>query len=75
MKSDDHGNIDVEDLKSKAESNKDHLAALMVTYPSTYGVFEEAIKTIVDIVHGFGGQVYMDGANMVRSISYVVVRS
>ena len=64
VKSDDNGNIDVADLKAKAEANKANLAALMVTYPSTYGVFEEEIKTIVDIVHGYGGQVYMDGANM-----------
>lgn len=60
----DGGIIDVNDLKEKAEKHKDNLAALMVTYPSTYGVFEEAIKEICDTVHGHGGQVYMDGANM-----------
>ncbi|GAB4314144.1 MAG: aminomethyl-transferring glycine dehydrogenase [Bacteroidales bacterium] len=64
VKCDDKGNIDVEDLKQKAEKYSDTLAALMVTYPSTHGVFEEAILEIVDIVHKSGGQVYMDGANM-----------
>ncbi len=58
------GNIDVADLKEKAELHKDNLAALMVTYPSTHGVFESAIKQITDIIHINGGQVYMDGANM-----------
>jgi glycine dehydrogenase len=58
------GNIDVTDLKAKAEKHRDHLAALMVTYPSTHGVFEEAIKEICAITHQHGGQVYMDGANM-----------
>lgn len=61
---DDKGNIDVSDLKNKAEANKDNLAALMVTYPSTHGVFEESIKEICRIIHQYGGQVYMDGANM-----------
>ncbi|MFN5114339.1 MAG: aminomethyl-transferring glycine dehydrogenase [Ignavibacteria bacterium] len=61
---DENGNIDLADLKEKATAHKDHLAALMVTYPSTHGVFEEAIKEICDIVHEYGGQVYMDGANM-----------
>lgn len=64
VKCDEHGNIDVNDLKAKAEANKDNLAALMVTYPSTHGVFEEAILEIIDIIHKNGGQVYMDGANM-----------
>jgi len=58
------GNIDVADLKAKAEQHRDHLAALMVTYPSTHGVFEESIQDICAIVHSNGGQVYMDGANM-----------
>jgi glycine dehydrogenase len=58
------GNIDVDDLKAKAEKHQHELAALMVTYPSTHGVFEEAIKDICDIIHYYGGQVYMDGANM-----------
>jgi glycine dehydrogenase len=58
------GNIDIEDLKAKAEKHQHELAALMVTYPSTHGVFEEAIKDICDIIHYYGGQVYMDGANM-----------
>lgn len=63
-KSTEKGNIDVEDLREKAIKYKDNLAALMVTYPSTHGVFEKAIKEIIDIVHDNGGQVYMDGANM-----------
>jgi len=64
VKTDASGNIDVDDLRQKAEANKEHLAALMVTYPSTHGVFEEAIREIIDIIHQNGGQVYMDGANM-----------
>ena len=63
-KSTEKGNIDVEDLREKALKHKDNLAALMVTYPSTHGVFESAIKEIIQIVHDNGGQVYMDGANM-----------
>ncbi|MCF4102235.1 aminomethyl-transferring glycine dehydrogenase [Gillisia sp. M10.2A] len=58
------GNIDLEDLKEKALQHKDNLAALMVTYPSTHGVFESAIKEITKLIHDNGGQVYMDGANM-----------
>jgi glycine dehydrogenase len=61
---DEQGNVDVTDLKQKAEQHKDHLAALMITYPSTHGVFEESIMEICKIVHDNGGQVYMDGANM-----------
>ncbi|MHC5010250.1 MAG: aminomethyl-transferring glycine dehydrogenase, partial [Planctomycetota bacterium] len=61
---DEHGNTDFEDLKKKAEANKDHLAALMVTYPSTHGVFEQEIREVCDLVHAYGGQVYLDGANM-----------
>jgi glycine dehydrogenase len=61
---DDHGNIDVEDLKAKAEKHSQELSALMVTYPSTHGVFEEAIQEICAVIHSHGGQVYMDGANM-----------
>ncbi|MBL3657047.1 aminomethyl-transferring glycine dehydrogenase [Fulvivirga sediminis] len=61
---DDKGNIDVSDLKAKAEEHKDELSALMVTYPSTHGVFEEEIMEICEIIHEHGGQVYMDGANM-----------
>jgi glycine dehydrogenase len=67
---DDKGNIDVADLKAKAEANKDKLAALMVTYPSTYGVFEERIKEICQIVHDNGGLVYLDGANMNAQVGY-----
>jgi glycine cleavage system P protein (glycine dehydrogenase) len=61
---DARGNIDVADLRAKAESHKDTLAALMVTYPSTHGVFEGSIKEVCRIVHAQGGQVYMDGANL-----------
>jgi glycine dehydrogenase len=61
---DDKGNVDVEDLKAKAAEHAASLAALMVTYPSTHGVFEEAIRDICAIVHAHGGQVYMDGANL-----------
>ena len=63
-KCDEKGNIDVTDLKEKAELHKDNLACLMVTYPSTHGVFETAIKEITQLIHDNGGQVYMDGANM-----------
>ncbi|WP_179354502.1 aminomethyl-transferring glycine dehydrogenase [Winogradskyella vidalii] len=63
-KASDNGNIDVEDLKAKAELHKDNLSALMVTYPSTHGVYESAIKEITQLIHDNGGQVYMDGANM-----------
>ena len=63
-KSTEKGNIDVNDLREKAILHKDNLAALMVTYPSTHGVFESAIKDITQIIHDNGGQVYMDGANM-----------
>lgn len=58
------GIVDIDDLKAKAEKHKDNLAALMVTYPSTFGVFEENIKDICELIHNMGGQVYMDGANM-----------
>jgi glycine dehydrogenase len=59
-----NGNVDVTDLKTKAAAHGERLAGLMITYPSTHGVFEEAIKEICDVVHQHGGQVYMDGANM-----------
>lgn len=61
---DSKGNINIEELRKAAETNKDHLAALMVTYPSTHGVYEEGIDEICKIIHDNGGQVYMDGANM-----------
>ncbi len=64
VKCDDQGNIDVEDLKAMAEKHSDNLAALMITYPSTHGVFEASVKEVTAIVHKHGGQVYMDGANM-----------
>ncbi len=64
VKSDAEGHIEVDDLKAKAEQYKETLGGLMVTYPSTHGVFEESIRDICNIVHEHGGQVYMDGANM-----------
>jgi glycine dehydrogenase len=64
IKCDEHGNVDINDLKEKAETHKDNLAALMVTYPSTHGVFEEKITEICELIHNNGGQVYMDGANL-----------
>lgn len=64
IKCDEHGNVDIDDLKEKAETHKDNLAALMVTYPSTHGVFEEKITEICELIHNNGGQVYMDGANL-----------
>ena len=63
-KATNEGNIDVDDLRAKAEEHKENLAALMVTYPSTHGVYESAIREITSIIHENGGQVYMDGANM-----------
>jgi len=65
-----NGNIDLSDLMKKAEQNKDTLAALMVTYPSTHGVFEEDIKQMCDLVHQYGGLVYMDGANMNAQVGF-----
>lgn len=64
VKCDEKGNIDIDDLKTKATEHKDDLSCLMVTYPSTHGVFEEAIQEICATIHQYGGQVYMDGANM-----------
>lgn len=64
VKCDEYGDIDLNDLKQKAEQYKDRLSALMVTYPSTHGVFEEEIKEMCEIIHHYGGQVYMDGANL-----------
>ncbi len=64
VKCDEKGNVDLDDLRAKAQANAETLSALMITYPSTHGVFEESIREICDIVHDSGGQVYMDGANM-----------
>ena len=64
VKTDENGNVDVEDLEQKAVKHAPNLAALMITYPSTHGVFEEEIRHICEVVHANGGQVYMDGANM-----------
>jgi len=61
---DANGNVDFEDIKRKAEQHKDRLSALMITYPSTHGVFESAVKDICETIHKYGGQVYMDGANL-----------
>src|SRR6202022_4549966 len=64
VKTDENGNVDVKDLEAKAAQSGKNLAALMITYPSTHGVFEEDVRRICDVVHRHGGQVYMDGANM-----------
>ena len=64
VKCDDHGNVDMADLKEKAEKHSDNLAAIMITYPSTHGVFEETVTDICDLIHEHGGQVYVDGANL-----------
>jgi glycine dehydrogenase len=68
---DAHGNVDVADLKRKAGEHASELAALMITYPSTHGVFEEAVKDICEIVHAHGGQVYLDGANLNAQVGLV----
>ncbi|MDX1737814.1 MAG: aminomethyl-transferring glycine dehydrogenase, partial [Alphaproteobacteria bacterium] len=68
---DDQGNVDVPDLRAKAEQHSDNLAALMITYPSTHGVFEEAVQEVCEIVHDHGGQVYMDGANLNAMVGLV----
>src|SRR5690554_7362337 len=64
VKCDENGNVDVDDLRAKAEKHRDRLSAIMITYPSTHGVFEQAIVEICEIVHANGGQVYTDGANL-----------
>ena len=68
---DDHGNVDVEDLRAKAEKYSDILAAVMITYPSTHGVFEERVREICEIIHAHGGQVYLDGANLNAQVGVV----
>jgi len=70
VKSTEEGEIDVEDLRQKASENKENLSCLMITYPSTHGVFEEKILDIVDIIHSNGGLVYMDGANMNAQVAW-----
>ncbi|WP_420630525.1 aminomethyl-transferring glycine dehydrogenase [Candidatus Leptofilum sp.] len=70
VKCDDHGNIDVADLRAKAEQYSETLSAVMITYPSTHGVFEAAIEEMCQIIHDNGGQVYMDGANMNAQVGY-----
>lgn len=64
VKCDENGNVDVEDLRAKAQKHADHLSALMITYPSTHGVYEQHVTEICDITHQYGGQVYLDGANL-----------
>ena len=64
VKTDESGNIDLDDLRAQSETHSDNLSSLMITYPSTHGVFEETVREACDIVHSHGGQVYMDGANM-----------
>ncbi len=71
VKANEKGNIDIDDLKSKVDENKDNLAALMITYPSTHGVFESNIIEITNIIHKNGGQVYMDGAKMYAILIYI----
>ncbi len=68
---DHQGNIDIDDLKTKASTHRDHLAALMITYPSTHGVFEESIRDVCAIIHEHKGQVYLDGANMNAMVGVV----
>ncbi len=68
---DDAGNVDVEDLRARCDAHRDDLAALMVTYPSTHGVFEDAITDVIDLVHDAGGQVYLDGANLNALVGWV----
>jgi glycine dehydrogenase len=68
---DEHGNVDVDDLRAKAEKYSDILAAVMITYPSTHGVFEERVREICEIVHAHGGQVYLDGANLNAQVGVV----
>ncbi len=70
VKCDEQGNTDLEDWKAKAEENKDVLAGCMITYPSTHGIFEQAIRQMIDIIHTNGGYVYMDGANMNAQIGW-----
>jgi glycine dehydrogenase len=71
VKSSPNGDVDVEDFRAKAEAAGDRLAACMITYPSTHGVFEETVRTICDITHAHGGQVYIDGANMNAMVGLV----
>ena len=70
VKCDSLGNIDIDDLKEKISNHQDNIAALMITYPSTHGVFEESITEITSLIHDAGGQVYMDGANMNAQVGF-----
>jgi glycine dehydrogenase len=69
VSSDAHGNVNIAELKAKAEEHSKTLAALMITYPSTHGVYEDGVDEICRIIHKHGGQVYMDGANMNAQVS------
>jgi glycine dehydrogenase len=71
VRCDEHGNVDVDDLREKAKRYADTLAAIMITYPSTHGVFEERVREICEIVHEYGGQVYLDGANLNAQVGLV----
>jgi glycine dehydrogenase len=71
VKADDHGNIDLEDFAAKAREAGDRLAAIMITYPSTHGVFEDTVRRVCDITHEYGGQVYIDGANLNAMVGLV----
>src|SRR5699024_6327519 len=66
----ENGEIDFKDLKAKAEQHSENLGAVMITYPSTYGFFDDNIKEITDLIHQHGGQIYMDGANMNAQVGY-----
>lgn len=70
VKTNENGDIDIDDLREKAEQHSENLAATMITYPSTHGVFEVGIREVIDIIHKHGGQVYMDGANMNAQVGY-----
>lgn len=70
VKCDEQGNLDLKDLEKKAEQHKNELGAIMITYPSTHGVFEETIKEAIEIIHSRGGQVYMDGANLNAQVGF-----
>ena len=70
VKCDEYGNVDLEDLKAKAEKHKDNLSSLMITYPSTHGVYEHLVKEMMDVIHQNGGLVYMDGANMNAQVGF-----
>jgi glycine dehydrogenase len=67
---DEQGNVDLDDLKAKAQAAGERLSCLMITYPSTHGVYEEGIREICEVIHQHGGQVYMDGANLNAQVGW-----